>query len=221
MNRAVDIFLHDIERFILGGEEIIQFIIAFELIGMGRAHAVIRLDDDRIAHLGDEVLAAGVIAHQMPARRFNTRLGVIRLHRGLKLHRLHICRLEAGFDIECGAQRGVALQPILIIAFQPINFSVLIGQKSDGAEDLIVVFQRRNLIILVQRAAQFRHELVIRAIADAQNIHAVLFQRGAEFPVIRREIRGDKDEIFHGDAPLRFRICGGRPEGFQNVYGAV
>ena len=79
---------------------------------------------------------------------------------------------------------------------------LLVGQKRDGAENLVVIFERGNFVIFVQRAAQLRHELVIRAIADAEDVHAVLFQLGAEFPIVCWEIRGDKDKVFHGNAPF-------------------
>ena len=168
---------------------------------MGRAHAVIRLDDDRVADLTDEILAAGVIAHDVPARGLDARLGVIGFHRGFILDRLHILGVEAGGDVEGGAQHRVALEPVFVVAFQPVDLAVLVGQKRDGAENLVVIFERGDLVIFVQRAAQFRHEL-IRAIADAEDVHAVLFQLGAEFPVVCWEIWGDKDKVFHGNAPF-------------------
>ena len=205
VHRAVDVFLHDVDGLVLRGEEIIQLVVVFEFIGMGSAHAVIRLDDDGVADLGNEILAAGIIADDVPARGFDARLGVIGLHRGLILDRLHILGVETGGDVESGAQHGVALQPVFVVALQPVDLAVLVGQKRDRAEHLVVVFQRGDFVILVQRAAQFGHELVIRAVADAENVHAVLFQFGAEFPVIGRKIRGDEDEVFHGNAPLR--IC--------------
>ena len=207
VHRAVDELLHDVDGFVLRGEEIIQLVVAAELVGVGRAHAVIRLDDDGVADLADEILAAGVIAHDVPARGLDARLGVIGLHRGFILDRLHILGVEAGGDVEGGAQHRVALEPVFVVAFQPVDPAVLVGQKRDGAENLVVIFERGDFVIFVQRAAQLRHELVIRAIADAEDVHAVLFQLGTEFPIVRREIRGDKDKVFHGNAPLCGFLC--------------
>lgn len=66
---GVDKLLHDVGNFqLFDDEEVAEVIVAGQLVGVGRAHAVIRLDNDGVADFADERLAAIEIIHHMVAR---------------------------------------------------------------------------------------------------------------------------------------------------------
>ena len=164
------------------------------------------MSDNRVADFGDEVLAALVIMHQMIAGGLDAGLGVIGLHLGLVLDSVHVAGLEAGGDVEGSAQGSVLLQPILVVALQPVDLAVLVSQERNSAEHFVIVLQGGDLVVLVQRILELRHQLVIRAIADTQHVHAVLLELSAELPVVRREVRGDENEILHGKLSFIFNV---------------
>ena len=74
------------------------------------------------------------------------------------------------------------------------------AKKGHGAVDLVVVFQTAHLVVLVQAVLQLRLQLIVGLVADAQHVHAVVLQLPAELPVVRREVRGDKNKILHNFA---------------------
>ena len=157
--------------------------IAGQLVGIGCAHAVIRLYHHRVAHLVDELPAALVIVHHVVACGGDAGLLVILLHLALVLDAGHILGLEAAGDVEIGAQGGVAFQPVFVVGFQPVDAAILEGEERHGAVDLVVIFEAADLVVFVQAGLQLRLQLIIRLVADAQNVHAVVFQLPAELPV--------------------------------------
>ena len=109
----------------------------------------------------------------------------------------HVGGLLTGGDVELGAQGGVALQPEFVVGFQPVDLAVLEGQESDGAVYFVPVFKAGDLVILMQGFAQLGTQLIIGAVADAENAHAVLLQLVAEHPVGIGEVRRQEDKVFH------------------------
>ena len=57
-----------------------------------------------------------------------------------------------------------------------------------------------DLVVLVQAVLQLRLQLIVGLVADAQHVHTVVLQLTAELPVVRREVRGDKNKILHNFA---------------------
>ena len=199
---GVDELLHDVGDVgmvgALVGQEGAQLLVIGELVGVGRADTVVRLDDDRVAHLVDELFTALEIVHHVVAGGGDAGLLIILLHLALVLDAGHILGLEAAGDVEIGAQGGVAFQPVFVVGFQPVDAAILEGEERHRAVDLVVIFEAADLVVLVQAGLQLRLQLIIRLVADAQNVHAIVFQLPAELPVVRREVRRDKDKIAHG-----------------------
>ena len=182
----------------LVGQEGFQLGVAGQLVGIGSAHTVVRLDHHRVAHFLHELLAACQIVHHVIAGGGDAGLLVILLHLALVLDAGHIRGLEAGSDVEIGAQGGVPLQPVFIVGLQPVDGTVLEGKKGHSAVDLIVVFQTAHLVVFVQAVLQLRLQLIVGLVADAQHVHAIVLQLPAELPVVGGEVRRDKNKILHG-----------------------
>ena len=137
---------------------------------------------------------------QVIAGHGDTGLDVELLHLGLVLDAGHIGGLEAGGDVEVGAQLGVPLQPVLIVGLQPVNAAVLEGEEGHSAVDLVIVLQAAHLVIFGQAVLQLAAQLVIGLVADAQHVQTVFLQLMAELPVICGEVGGNEDQIFHYDS---------------------
>ena len=197
-----DELLHDVLHIRVMGrllhEELFQVLVVGQLVGIGCAHAVIRLYHHRVAHLVDELPAALVIVHHVVACGGDAGLLVILLHLALVLDAGHIGGLEAGGDVEIGAQGCVPLQPVFIVGLQPVDSAILECKEGHGAVDLVVVFQTAHLVVLVQAVLQLRLQLIVGLVADAQHVHAVVFQLTAELPVVGGEVGRNKNEILHG-----------------------
>ena len=197
----MDELLHDVGdvRVVRGlvVKECLQFLVAGQLVGVRSTHTVVGLDHDRITHLLDEGFAAVEVVHHVVAGDGDAGFLVILLHLALVLDAGHILGLEAGGDVEVGAQGGVPLQPVLIVGLQPVDAAILEGEERHRAIDLIVVLEAADLVVFVQAVLQLRLQLIVGLVADAQHIHAVVLQLPAELPVVRREIGGDKDKILH------------------------
>ena len=203
---AVDKLLHDVNIVILVVDEEVKLLIVMRLVGVVGAHAVVRLDHHGIPNLLREGGGILIALHQMIPGSGQACLGIIGLHGGFELNLVHFIQLGAGGNIELGAQSGILHQPVLVVALQPVDFTVLKGEKRNGLEYLVVVFKVGNLIVFVQRVFQFLGQIAIGAVSDAQNAHSVFLQLSAEFPVGQRKIGGNKDKIFHKGQRLLFYI---------------
>ena len=89
------------------------------------------------------------------------------------------------------------LQPILVIALQKVNLTVLMYKESNRAIDLVIVFKIIYAVILGKRISEFFPEFKVRAIAYAENVEAVVCKLATKFPVINGEIWRNKDKVFH------------------------
>ena len=185
----------------LVGQKGLQLGVAGQLVGIGSAHTVVRLDHHRVAHFLHELFAACQVVHHVIAGGGDAGLLVTLLHLALVLDAGHIRGLEAGSDVEVGAQGSVPLQPVFIVGLQPVDAAMLEGEEGHGAVDLVVVFQAVHLVVFVQAVLQLRLQLIIGLVADAQHVHAVVLQLPAELPVVGGEVRRDKNKILH-DFPL-------------------
>ena len=198
---GVDKFLHDVGYALhTAGQERAQLGLAGQLVGVGGAHAVVRLDHHRPAHLLDELQAPLFIVHQVVTRGWNASLLVELLHPGLVFDPGDISLLETGGDAEVGAQPGVPLQPILVVGLQPVNPSVAEDEIGHGPVYLVIVLQAVHLVVLVQAVLQLACKLVVGRVAHAQHVQAVVFQLPAELPVVGREVGGNEDHVFHRDS---------------------
>ena len=194
---AVDELLHDVHGVVLIADEPPDVLVGLQLVGVAGAHAAVRLDHHGIAHGVGKFQRVLQPLHQMIPGGGDTGLGVVLFHAGLELDLVHLVQLGAGGDVEFGAQGRVPHQPVFVVAFQPVDLAVFVGEEGDGLEHLVVIFQTGNLIIFVQTVTQLLQQIVIGAVADAQHPHTVIFQLPAEFPVGHGEIRGDEYEVLH------------------------
>ena len=195
---GADELLHDVSYirvlFFLVGQKCLQLLVGGKAVGIRSAHAVVRLDHHRVAHLRHKGLAACKVIHHVVAGGGDTGLLIVLLHLALVLDAGHIRGLEAAGDVEIGAQGGISLQPVFIVGLQPIDAAILEG---DGAVYLVVVFQAVHLVVLVQACLQLRLQLLVGLVADAQHVQAVVLQFPAELPVVRGEVGGDKNKVLH------------------------
>ena len=194
---AVDELLHDVYGVVLIADEPLDVLVGLQLVGVAGAHAAVRLDHHGIAHGVGKFQRVLQPLYQMIPGGGDTGLGVILLHAGLELDLIHLVQLGAGGDVELGAQRRVPHQPVFVVALQPVDLAVFVGEERNGLEHFVVIFQTGNLIIFVQTVTQLLQQIVIGAVADAQHPHTVIFQLPAEFPVGHGEIRGDEYEVLH------------------------
>ena len=186
---AVDELLHDVLDSGRIGIESLHILLIFQLVGGGGAHTVVGLDDDGVAHLGDEGHAFFKIGDQVVAGGLHAGLGVELLHAAFVLDAVDAVVLETRGDVEVGAQLGIPQEPVFVIGLQPVDLAVFEGEEGYGAVDLIIVFQAFHLIIFRQGVAALRVQGLIGAVADAQGGDAVVFQTLGEVPVSFREIR--------------------------------
>ena len=104
---------------------------------------------------------------------------------------------RAGGHIKIGAQGGIKLQPVFVVALDPIHFAVAPGKISHAPQHLIVILQAVHPVILGERLFQLRGKAVIRGIAEAQHIHAVFFEMHAKPAKAFGEVGRNKYKI-HG-----------------------
>ena len=194
-----DKFLHDIgDVRPLGGQEGPEAVFVAELMRVGSADAVVRLDDHRPADFPDKGHAAIKIVHDVPAGHGNPGLLVIFLHPALKADAVQVARLPAGGNVEIRPQHGVVGEPVLVVALQPVDPPVAVDEIGDRPVHLVIVFQGADLVILRQALPQLRLQAFIGAVADAQHPQAVLCQLPAEHPVVGGKIRRHKNKVLHG-----------------------
>ena len=197
---AVDKLLHDIgEAAVARGQEGVELLLVFQLIGSHGADAVVRLDDDRPAHLLDKGAAARRVADHMEARGGDPGAAVIFLHAGFVLDARHVFHTEAAGDVEIAAKMGVLLEPVFVVRLEKIDPPVFEDEERDRAVYLVVVLKRGDLVVFRQAAFELEAQLVIGLVADAEDVDAVAAQLMAELPVVHGEIRRDKDYVFHND----------------------
>ena len=192
---TVNEFLHDILhlRQILIKRR--QFIMVFQLVGGFGAAAVVRFDDDGVSHFLDESLGGLQRGdHMVPCHR-DTRRAVAFLHLALEFDEGNKIILGTGGDIEIGPQLGVHLQPVLIVAFQPVDLAVTEGKVSYGTHHGIVIGQAVHAVILGQAGLELFRNLVVRGVSDAQDVHAVAAQAVTEIPVTFGKMRRYKNKI--------------------------
>ena len=186
---AVDKLLHDVLNRGEVGIEALHILLVLELIGGGGAYAVIGLNDDGIADLGDKSKALFHVGDQMIAGSFHAGLGVEFFHAAFILDAVDAVVLEARGDVEVGAQLGIPQQPVFVVGLQPVDLAVFESEEGHSAVDLVIILHAGHLIVFHQRIAALGIQLVIRAVADAQSGNAVALQPLGEMPVGFREIR--------------------------------
>ena len=187
--------LHDIGNLRQGFVESVEVLLIFQLPCIRGADADGGLDDNGIADLvnkGKGCFPGGDFALSGCG---NLSILIHLFHQGFVLDEADAVGLHAGRDIEVGTQAGVLLQPVLIQGFDPVDLAVFEGEESDSPEYLVIILQGRDLVILGQRALEAVLKIIIRGVADAQDIGAVAAQPVAEVPVGMGEIGGDKNKI--------------------------
>ena len=108
--------------------------------------------------------------------------------------------------MEVCAQARILLEPEFIVRLNPVDLAVLEGEEADSLDHLTVVIEMRQVVVLRQGILELIGERIIRTVADAEHIDAVLLEAVAEIPVVFRELRGDKDEIHSYKIPFSIHI---------------
>ena len=204
---AVNEFLHDVLHRRQIGVKRFQLRIVFELVGGLCAAAVVRLHNDGVAHFLHKGFGAGQIADHVMPRHGHTGRNVAFLHFALELDAVNKIILGAGVDVEVGAQGRILLQPVFVVAFQPVDLAVPHGKVPHGADHGIVVAHVVHPVILGQAGFELVGDLVIGRIPDAQHIHAVALEAVTEIPVSFGELGGHKNKV-HVQHPLSFSKAG-------------
>ena len=194
-NVAFDEFLHHIGNAGQVGIERFKVAVVFQLPGVGRTHADVRLDDHRIAHLADKRVSGFGVGHHVLAGGGNAGLAIDPLHGGLVLDDADPVAADARGHVEILTQPGILLQPVFIHGFDPVHLAVLECEEGNGPIDLVVVLQAVHPIVFRQRRLQRRFKTVVGRVADAQHIDAIAAQSIAELPVGVGKVRRYKDEI--------------------------
>ena len=195
---AGDILLHKIGGLRRGLEEAAQVLLVFQLPGGHGSHAVVRLDDDGIPGFPDEGQARVQVRHRGAPGAGNARLFVVFLHGQLALVLFDLMGPGPGGDVEVRPQPGIQLQPVLVVALQPVDLPIAPGKVPHGPEDLVIVLQAVHPVVLGQSPLQVRVQEVIGRVPHAQDIDAVLLQADAEPAVGLGEVGGDEDKIHRG-----------------------
>ena len=138
---SVDELFHDIRHFRQMAVELLQLLVIFQLPGIGRADADVRLDDDRITGFLDKFLRRRERCHGLLPCRRHLRLGILLLHQRLFLEIRDLVVLHAGRHVEIRAQTGIQLKPVLVHGFDPVDLAVFEGKKGNCTENLIIVLQ--------------------------------------------------------------------------------
>ena len=187
--------LRDIRHGILFPEEPLQFRRRLDAVRILRAHADIRLHDNRIADLPRERLRLPHRGNHRVPRRGDMRAQIIRLHRRLVAEPLHLRRLQPRRHIKIRAQERVLLQKQLIVRLDPIDFPVLIGKVRHRPKLLVVIRKRLNKVIIGQRISHILIEGLQRTVPNTQHRDPFLLQPIAKQPIIRRIIGRNKNKI--------------------------
>ena len=193
---GVDKLLHNVGHVGVSGlQKLVQLLDVRQLVGVGGPHAVVGLDHHRPAHLLDEGHAVFPVVHHVIPGGGDAGSLVKLLHPGLVLDPGHVLLLEAAGNAEVGAQTGVPLQPVLVVALQPVDPAVLVDEEGHRPVDGVVVLQGVHLVVLIEAGLQLPGQLVIGLVADAQHVHPVVPQLPAELPIIGREVGRNKNYV--------------------------
>ena len=113
----------------------------------------------------------------------DTCLVVNRLHGRFTLPEGKLLRLNACGDVKIFSQLCVLLKPVLIVRFQPVNLAILKGEESHSPVHAVIVFHAVHFIIFGQRTLQLICKVIIRTVADSEDIDTVSIKTVAEMPV--------------------------------------
>ena len=205
---AGNILLQQIGLLRLIGKKGTKLCFAHDLVGAVCPHAVVGLGHHGIPHLGRKAHGAGQCGHLCAAGRDHPGLGKIFFHGQLALKAADFLFFQAGGYIKIGAQGGIKLQPVFVVAFDPIHFAVAPGKISHAPQHLIVILQAVHPVILGEHLFQFRGKAFIRGIAEAQHIHAVFFEMHAKPAKAFGEVGRNKYKIHGSLHPFLYTSSG-------------
>ncbi len=157
-----------------------------------RAHALLGLGEERIAHLlgeGAGRLGIGLAGNADLTRSGHVARSIERLHAGLALPDRDLFGAGARAHVEVVAQARVERQPVLVVRLDPVDLAVLEGEERDRTEHLVVVLEGRRPVVLGEDGLELLGDVVIRRIADTQHVDAVALQAVAPVPVGLGELR--------------------------------
>ena len=89
----------------------------------------------------------------------------------------------------------IALEPVFVVGFEPVDAPIFEGEERDGTHHLIVIGQRGDEVVFGQRLAHLVCELIIGRVTDAEDVDALFLQTVTEIPIDARELRGYKDKV--------------------------
>lgn len=124
--------------------------VVFQFVGRFRTATVIWFHNDRITYTLNKLAGCTDGADHVVTGNRNTGSAITFFHLALEFDALDEIILCTGCNVEVGTQLCVHFQPILVVGFQPIDFSVMESEITDGADHLIVVPKIVHTVILRQ-----------------------------------------------------------------------
>ena len=124
----IHVFLHDVLLGELQGEEMVEFRLIMQSVGIRRAHADVGFDEDGIADLFDEGLGFFFVLRpgdEEITDRLRPAFLEIFLHPRFRGDAVHVLR-EQAIDAEPFAEPGVAAEPPLVHRFDVVDLPVFL-----------------------------------------------------------------------------------------------
>ncbi len=147
---GIDKFFHNIgDAGQLSHKEALQFFVVFKLISMAGAYAVVRLCDNRITGVGNEFLAGFQRVSHTIAGNGNAGFLIVFLHSRFEFDTRDILGSKTCCDVKFRAQFCVALQPVFIVGFQPVDLTVLVYKKCNASVYFLIIFQTIYFVIFI------------------------------------------------------------------------
>ena len=190
-------FLHNIGNGRKVPKKLFQLLFVGNLPGIAGADTSVRLHDDRIAHFLNKFSGSFRIVYHMITGGRNFRFFIPLFHLGFVFDERHVLWLQSGCNMKIFPELCILFQPVLVVAFQPVNLSVMEGKKSYCPEHLVIVFHIVYLIIFCQGRFELLGKGIIGSISNAQHIDSVLFQGNTEIFIVAGKSRRNKYKIFH------------------------
>ena len=167
-----------------------------DLEGPGSAHSAVGFGDDGESGLLDECLHLRLALRALDlAGGRDAAKSIVLLHLGLVADGGHAVALDAGSDVEVGAQTGVLLQPVFVVGLDPVYLAVFVGEPGDGAVHFAVILEVVDFVIVVQCAAELVVEFMPGRVRDAQHVRSVRPEVSAEMAVGLREMWGNENDV--------------------------
>ena len=192
-NFARNEFFQNVRHFETVRKKFFKLGIVRQFESISRTDSNVRLSNYRITNFSYKNFRGVKRRDFMQSSSLNTRKRVISFHRRLAFYAADIFNFLARRNVKICPKTGVLFKPILVVRFQPIHLAVFETEKRHRLKHRVIIFQRRQVVIFRQCRLEFPAQIIKRRVAYSQHVHAISFQAVAEFPIMLRKLRRDKD----------------------------